>query len=280
MARYYAGKRKSSSRGWLKRNIRRAKPIYNMAKSRYAPSGKLNVSKIQSDINYVKNIATTAYGLLNTEKKRSEFNFYNQAIGQVNSTNGSGHWYQEITCTPSQGTGYGNRMGSSISLRAMCLNMQLYQQSSAQTPMKIIFYVIQTSSGKGFSIGEFLQYNKYLFALNSSAVYDTHCQRDPDYFKDYKVLRKKIVRLSPDQYSGQTQVKDVQIKLNFGKYGKHIRFNDNTASTTNNQFYILAVADCGNKDTTNSSTLNGIPITGTSTGAWLQVDGVSYFIDN
>lgn len=276
MPNYYRGKKAGRGRGWLKRNMGRAG---SALKKRYTSGGKLSLAKIASDAKYALSIAKTARGLLNTEKKRYEINNYNQTMAQVNA-NASGHWTYEITPSVSQGTGFGSRQGSSISVRSMFFRFQLAQQSAASAPTTVRLYVIQTRNGDAFDVTQFLNYNKYLGALNGVNIYDTHCSRDPDFFSNFRVLRSKQIRLQPDQLSSQSIVKDVTLKLNFGRNGKHVRLNDNTNTPTNTRFYLLALADCGNCNVSTASTLAGIPINAISTGVSMNMDGTVYFIDN
>lgn len=280
MGKYYAGKRKSSSRGWLRRG---AKRVYKAASKRYAPGGKLDVQKIQSDINYVKSIATTAYGLLNTEKKRNELNFYGRNVGQVNGT-ASGHDTFEITPAPSQGNGYGNRTGGSISFRSSYIACQVIQQPFNQQPMRLMVRLIMTTNGDAFDATEFLQYNRFLYATNSVAIYDSLCDRDPDFFRKYKVIRQKMVTLKADATENATNgynyvVNNFKMLLNFGKYGHHVRFDNNTSTSTGKRFFILVTADTGNIAATDS-TLNNIGQYKASTGATTNWIINNYYIDN
>lgn len=273
---YYRRKKVSKSRGWMRRNIGRAG---SALKKRYVSKGKLSLAKVASDAKYALSIAKTASGLLNTEKKRTELNFYNYSLAQV-SHNSTGHTLFEITPTPSQGTGNGGRVGSSISLRSFHLRLNMWQQSDTVSPINMRFYIVQTRNGESLDISKFLQYNKYLYAQNSVAIYDLQSQRDPDYFNDIKVIRSKAVRMKTDAFDNCREIKSFSLSCNFGRNGKHIRFNDNGNTPSNTRLWFVGVADNGNCSQANASTLAGVINTGANTGIIFNIDMCHYFIDN
>lgn len=273
---WYRKKGQHKSRGWGRRNASR---FGKAVKSRYVSKGKLSLSKVASDAKYALSIAKTAQGLLNTEKKRVEANSYGNLVGQVNY-NGSGHSIVEITPTPSQGTGYGNRMGSSISLRSYHIMIQLQTQDNFLANGNYKFMIVQTRNGDAFDISKFLNVNRFIYALSSTAVYDTVSERDPDYFKDYQILRTKVIKFPQDTFNNNKQQRTFSLSLNFGRNGKHIRYDDNTNTPTNTRLYIVAVADTGNCNASTASTLGGIMVSGAQTACFYNMEHVAYFIDN
>lgn len=273
---WYRKKGQHKSRGWGRRNASR---FGKAVKSRYVSKGKLSLSKVASDAKYALSIAKTAQGLLNTEKKRVEYNSYGNVVGQVNY-NSSGHCVVEITPTPSQGTGYGTRVGSSISLRSIHSRLQLQTQDNFLANGNYKFMIVQTRNGDAFDITKFLNWNRFVYALSSTAIYDTISERDPDYFRDYQVLRTKVIKFPQDTFNNNKQQRTFSLSLNFGRNGKHIRYDDNTNTPTNTRLYIVALADTGNCSGVNASTLGGIMVTGVQTGAFFNMEQTSYFIDN
>lgn len=127
-------------------------------------------------------------------------------------------------------------------------------------------------------------YNKFITpnlfitnGLSQTPVFDVNSSRDPDYFREYKVLRTKIVYLAPDSLSGVINVKQFAIGLK--PYNYHIKTNDNTTSVSSGQMFMIITADRGNSGGT-ASTLNGLSIAAASTGANLLWNATYYFYDN
>jgi len=176
---------------YAKRSLRKRYVKRNGKKS------SLNLGRIASDVMMLKN-------MVNAEKKRfSIFSADNsQLLSQV-AINNSGHYIQDITPTPSQGANGSQRNGNSIKLHSCMLKAQIQQMSATSSPISGRVYIIAVDGSPvstAVAAGEFFEPNAWLAAQNpGSVIYDTHCQRNQDFFKDYKVIasHKLNIRMPP-----------------------------------------------------------------------------------
>lgn len=250
------------------------KDIKTYTGNRYGRDGNYNYGQIARDalagVNMLK-------GLINTEKKRYESNSINAAfIGQVQNNAGLQN-YWELTPTPSIGTGYGGREGSSILLKSMYMACQATGQASQSSRIKGKIYIVMTKGGDAFDMTQFLQYNPFVYAQDSVAVYDLESARNPDFFKKYKVIRSKRFTLIPDAQSGNISTSVFKVGLKFKK-GLHIRYQGNGNTATGVRLFAVVVADSGNVGGS-TSTLH-VPVTAATTGGTLAYNSIAYYIDN
>lgn len=239
-------------------------------KKRYWHKG--GITQLAKDVSMLK-------GMVNVEKKRHEINSYDNSLGQI-IANGNGYGQFEITPLPSQGTGYSGREGSSILFKAFHLALQFRQQNNTLVPIKIDTYIVQTRNGATLDATQMFQANKYIYAKDSVSIIDANSARNPDYFGDFKVLKKKTIWIRQDQAStSQVQTKNVHIGMKFRK-GHHVRFSGNSNTPTNSRFFVLMLCDIGNGSALTASSLTAVPYTTQLTGLYYNLDHVSYFIDN
>ena len=243
----------------------RGKVIKRYFKKGYNPK----VGRIVKDVAMIKS-------MLNTEKKRLITNSAQTfSVGQVDAAN-SGHFLLDVTPNPVQGTGYNQKTGNSIKMTSAHYDFQFFGQTSNVSGMRIKMEWIQVI-GQPFSavtdiLGKYIVTNTFL----SGSIYDINSNRNPDYFKNYRVVRRKYVKLEPDSISGEINFRQVSVGL---KLSLHIRSSLNDPTLSNGQLLLLITADRGNKGSTTSS-ITGIAEAAANTGANFNYTFTSYFVDN
>lgn len=244
------------------------------AKKRYMRKGNLNVSKIARDVYKLKTI-------VNSERKRITTNVVEQSVGQINATSAStwvaSNYSVDITPSPTEGIQYNGRTGSSIKMSGLHLQFQVKQQSNCQAEMRLKFLIVANKAKPDTASNiatNMLQTNPFNNAI------DFNSSLNPDYLADYKVLRTKVVRIAPDNYSGQLMLKDFSIGMKFG-LGHHVRFDKDTANVTHGQLLLMVLADSGNMSATAyTGGSAGLTQIGANTGAYVSFINTSYYYDN
>lgn len=251
--------------------------VGNFAKARYTKKNargkrRPNYAKIASDVNILKS-------MVNAEKKRKIVSNTQQALGQVNG-NSSGHYLLDLTPVLNQGTGTANRIGASVKWHASHLNFFMQPQANVVKRQEATIYVVKVI-GQPFStltdiLGKFLLSNQF---ITDQAIYDTVSERDEDYFKNFRIIRKKRVVFNPS-FSGELEPKNV--KMGFKLKSHHIKWNDDSATLASGQIFLMIVLNTGNASgaTTNTSASGGVYTQGVSTGINFSYQHVHYFYDN
>lgn len=234
----------------------------------YSQIMKKGVPQMVKDINYLKSV-------INSEKLRLTYNTPTpQAFGQVNGNVTAIHQF-DITPNPSQGDGYNNRTGSSIKLHSTNIAFQFSQQASAISGAKFKIYIVQIIGSPeplATTAANFFIANPF------NTVVDINSSRNPDYFKNYKVLRTKTVRLSSDSTTSMTAMKSIRLGLKYKSH--HVRWDKNSNTViTAGQIVMFIVADSGNMSGSTVSTLE-VPVKATNTGAFVQYAYDHYYYDN
>lgn len=272
---YYRKKATRYAKGVAKRA---GQVALSAAKERYGTFTDPKLANIWKDVMMLKSV-------INSEKKRIRIaSASQQAVSQVNA-NASGHWALDVTPQPAQGITMSTRNGASIKLHSSYMKFQFYQQTANVHPMRLKLYIIEVRGDPipaATAAGEFFAANQWIAAQNSFiAIRDYNSQRNPDYFRDYRVLAQKGFTLKADNYNGQTMIKDIVVKLKYNRgKGHHVRFDSDTTTVTQGQLVAFIVADSGNQNGSTGSTLNGIPIAAVLTGATFNYDLQHYFYDN
>ena len=246
--------------------------------NRYGTLKDPKMANILSDIAFLK-------GIINAEKKR--INIVNSgavALGQVIG-NASGHFALDITPTPSQGATISTRNGSSLKLHSLFAKFQFNQLTNTNHPARLKLYVVQVLGSPQLPANipnQFFMGNRWIANNNvgSPQIFDYASERNPDYFGQYKVLLTRNIYIQPDSLSGQTMLKDVQIRMKFNRgKGHHIRYNADTNTVANGQLILIITCDSGNAGGT-ASTLAGVQIQGASTAYGVNYDIMEYYFDN
>ena len=169
--------------------------------------------------------------------------------------------------------------GSSVKWASSHLNFQFgAQDSTVYSGMRLKIQLIRIQ-GQALSLvsdilGKFIMPNPF---VNGGTVYDMNSDRDPDYFRNYRVIMTKIVTVPPDTVGTDIPVKQVKFGV---KFGHHIRCDNNVPTVASGQVVLLITADRGNHSTNTASTLNGISIPNFNRGIRFQYGFTHYFYDN
>lgn len=254
--------------------------LVRAVKRRYLPKGKKGKTDFGKGLRNVVSDVRMLKSMVNAEKKRYSLASIDngQTFGQVLGNN-SGHFFVDITPLIPQGAGVSQRNGSSVKLHSAMMKFQLQQQTNTSSPIAGRVYIIAVKGSPivPSDIGEFMVYNKWLFAQNAGAtIYDTHSDRNQDYFKDYVVLASKRFYIRNDNISAQTMIRDINIPI---KLGRHIKYNVDSTQVASGQLMMLWVADSGNCSPV-ASALLGIPQVSANTGLILRHDIQYYYYDN
>lgn len=216
--------------------------------------------------------------MVNAEKKRLLGN-WSGVVGQVAGATGSGHLLLDITPNPGQGVGYNQKSGSSIKWHSSHYDFQITAMANNLNGMRLKFQLIKIVGQAQGSVptailDKFVNSNRF---ITGGSVYDINCDRNPDYFKNFKVLKTMYCSLKNDDMSGELQVR----RIKMGKmFGHHVRNDLNSATITEGQIILMITADKGNSDLTVASTLSGVPITGAQTGCFVACEYTHYYYDN
>lgn len=252
-----------------------AKYIKGKAKKRYVKkTGALKIGKMYKDVMSMKK-------MLNAEKKHLTTDIENALVGQV-SANISGHYIIDVSPTPSQGTGFSNRIGQSIKWVSSYYVFQFQRQvlgttAPAAQRLKIQFvYVVGQPYGSiSNAVSPFIKANPF---VDGTTVYDFHSERRPEYFRDFKVLRTKYVNFPENNQANQAIIKTVKVGIKMPS-NFHVKWQGNTTTQTVGQVFMLITADNGNSSGS-ASTLDDIPITTANTGTIFDWYSTHYWYDN
>lgn len=204
------------------------KAVVGAVKKRYAPKGKINYAKIAND-------AAKLVKLMNVEKK------YQTNTVQSRTTSSTGADIYDCTPVIAQGLGGENRTGNSVKLVSARMDIQIKTQSAVTNAIKYKYWLICKPDGVYSSlstvIGQFLDPNVF-----SSAI-DYHSQRDPEFFKSYRVICTGQGTIAPEQLSAQQGIAQFHRNL---KLSHHLKYDNNSfTSTTQNAMFLVMVADTG-----------------------------------
>lgn len=255
-------------KGYARRVARRVvKAGVRFAKKRYMRRG--GVQRLVKDVAMIKKI-------VNSEKKLYRANAGPAAVGQVSGNSNAG-LYIDMTPIPAQGVTRSTRNGASIKLCSQYFRFQIVQQSATVSPIKLRFQLFknvgsQNNINVGVASGELHQSNPF------NGLIDFNSNRNPDYLRDWKLLREKKVTLATDPLASTLMIKELAFGMKYKNY--HVRYNADTTTPLQGQMILVITADNGNCSTTTASTTANIPITAINTGATVAYSLDSYFYDN
>lgn len=241
-------------------------------KSRYVKGGKANPNQMWKDIMLLKSI-------VNAEKKQITISPITTLIGQVNG-NAEGAYTVDITPAPHQGNQDSQRSGDSIKISTAVFDFQVKNMSAATHPMMIsieIYSVLGTPQATSTFLNQLYVPTSF---LTGTSIRDFHAKYDQDYRQQYKLIAKRIVRLKGDNFSGQTQIKNIKVPLKFGTYGHHVKYVENSNIIASGQLMMIVRCDSGNLSASTTSTINNVAITEIGTGAIFNQAMQYYYYDN
>lgn len=282
MARKSKGKKGYRRKSLARKALEYSVPRLAYGAAKYAGKSLYNryVGSPYAMENVARDVAMLK-GLINAEKKRLNINNSGSvgSIGQV-SANTSGHYLQDITPLPAQGSGYNQRTGNSIKWTSSYFDIQIRGQSALSSPVKgrIYFFKVKgTPYGTVSNVmGQFIAPNTF---IGDQTIYDMYSQRQPDYFKNFQPLLTKRFKIPADNITGQAMI----TSLRFGmKVQGHVKWSTDNTTLSEGQVIMLIVVDNGNSSSTtaNTSTSGGVVNQAISTGLIMNYNIQHYFVDN
>lgn len=228
------------------------------------------VPQMVKDINYLKEI-------INSEKLRLTISNTGSpdSVGQVTS-NSTGMWIKDITPAPGQGDTVNGRTGRSIKLHSSCLKFQFYQQAATYQPVKMVIEIYKLV-GTPLTTAAAIQAQAYQ-PNPFNGIIDYHSSRLPEYFRNFRLVRRKYVVLptDPGSVTQQTTLREVTIPIKYKSH--HVKFANDGTGVALGQILCIIRADSGNIGGT-ASTLN-IPVKEVNTGAYFNYFFDHYYYDN
>lgn len=234
-----------------------------------------NIRNIVSDVNMMKK-------MLNVEKKHITIFRKSQPVGQVNGLI-SGLNATDITPIIPQGITAETRNGNSVKLVSSYIQFQFFHQANTQAQIKGQIWIFKAAGRFNRipfdSAAEVWKFNPFIGdgTNNGSNVIDINSQRNPDFFRDFILVRKKNFTVKMDGITGQQQVSNVNIPLKYKNH--HVRYDNNSDIPTAGQIYLFILLDNGNLATLVSG-CTGIPTTTGLTGLIFNMNCQHYYIDN
>jgi len=240
--------------------------------SRSVKRRKTKMAKLEQKVNLLA---------INTqpEKKRKTFAVAAQLVGQVN-VNQSGYYVADITPLAASSTTYGGRTGSSIRLKSSYIQMQLFGMSSTSANIKgriLIFKTDSYQSSPSTFVTNMLNLNT--FVNGGFAIYDFNSSYNPDYFKEWKLIREKKFTFRPDNITNQNMITTLGFGLKYNRGQGHIiRYNKDSTTVIEGQIIMLILVDNGNIGAT-ACTYTNVPVIAANTGLNLNYNIENYYYD-
>ncbi len=253
---------------------RTGKKVFKVAKKRYYNKKRktVNYGKMAKDVQVLKSI-------INSEKKQLTIAPITTNIGQVNG-NSEGAYTVDITPAPVQGLQDSQRIGDSLKITTAVFDFQFIHMSSTTAPVTALIeiYAVQ---GMPQATSTFLNqlYLPTTF-ITGTSIRDMHAKYDQDYRSQYKLIARRKIRVKGDSYSGQTQLRSLKIPLRFGKYGHHIKYQENTSTIASGQIMMCVRCDAGNFNGSVTSTVNNVAIPTVGSGLKMNMAMEYYYYDN
>lgn len=228
--------------------------------------------------NRISNLENKVQG----EKFRKTITQLASNVGQV-LQNSSGYNIIDITPDPTAGDGYSGRTGSKIRLHSSYFQFQFSDMASSTSNIngRILIFKMNNeilTSTSSWILGQMFNYNT--FVGGGFVIVDYNSSYNPDYFKQWTLIREKKFKHNADNISGQRIITNVKIpiKYNRGK-GHTVQWDKNTTTLVDGQIFCLILLDNGNNSTV-ASTLSNIANTAASTGLSLNYTVDHYYYDN
>lgn len=257
----------------VKRVIRRgAKAL----KRRYISKRKgLRFGRIAKDVMMLKK-------MVNAEKKHyGPLNFGDSlAFGYANGA-GSANGGLLLDVSPSamvRGSNRDQRTGNSVKVSTGCLRCYITGQSANTMGghVSIELYHVKNDYYATMSWGSL---GNDLFLPNPfTSIADIKSGRNPNYFKDFQLIRKVVKYLPVDVTNGGNKVLDFAIPLKFRNH--HFRYDD-SGSFVGGQIICVVRASTGNASSVTTATNTPFGLnTAVNTGFLLQMTTDWYYYDN
>lgn len=240
--------------------------------------GRLSSSRVVSQIPRMLRDINMVKAMVNAEKKRLVTNSTNNLVAQVSGAAGSGHYIVDVTPNPTQGNGFNQKSGSSIKWHSSHYDFQIIGQSANVAGIKLKLEWVKVVGLPYSSLNDI--FGKYLLPngfISGGSTYDINSNRDPDYFKNFKVIKRTYITLRPDVITGDVPVKQLSVGMKLKSH--HVRNNDNDPTLSMGQVFLLITADTGNWGSV-ASGLTGVSNSTALSGAVFSYIRTDYFYDN
>lgn len=233
---------------------------------------KPNVQRMVKDISYLKSV-------LNPEKKRHQVTVTDQVVGQCNA-NVSAYYAIDITPNPAQGASSVQRNGNSIKLHSSHVRLQFQTQMASNPRYRLKIQIVkvlgQPISPIGNAVTTMLEANPF---VTGGTIYDFYSDRDPENFKQFKVLRTKYLTIQPNNITNVASMANISFGMKYPSH--HVKFSADASTTVaDGQIFMLITCDNGNVNGSTASTLNGTVLTAVNTGLIFQHDITHFYYDN
>ena len=258
-----ARKAQSKARRYVKQNIA------------YRYGGKRGgLRRLVSDVMLLKSF-------VNAEKKNISLNSGTAPVGQTDGATGDGAYFADITPAPPQGNGESQRSGDSIKLTTGVLALQLKQQPNTQHATKFICEIFQVLGTPQSLTTAFTQLYKPNPWITGADIRDYSSLPNQDFRQQYRCIFKRNLFVPADTgVSGQTRHITYKFPIKFGKFGQHIKYDDNTTTVASGQIIMVVRADSGNSNSSVTSTLGNVISQGPWSACVMNRNMEYYYFDN
>jgi hypothetical protein len=256
--------------GFSKKYVKRqGKRAYAYAKKRYVKKGHMNLGKVISDVNRIKQ-------LINVERKRVPSVILDDvAVAQTGAgLQSSGYYFNPTIFSTTQGDTNATRNGASIKPQAFHLDLRV-KRDRGISDMKLhyeVFWIPDQDKVSGTSASHAVQ--KYYNTSTFDGKYDTNSPRNFQDMKGFRTLRKGNVLIKADTAGSsvgyQTRMKTIGIG---GKLTHHIKYDVGTDNVRHGSIGIVFTANKGNTANISTGAADEAPLL-------VSMQGVLYFTDN
>lgn len=246
--------------------------------------GGLKVKKLVRDVAIVKK-------MVNSEKKHYGPTSYTDPVSLTNIfsvglTMGTGEGMRLINITPpiEKGDNRDQRNGNSVKLCGACLHINLAGQSAQSNNSKLIFEIWQVKDyGLYGTAPTPATLGSDLFKQDPmTARYSSNCGRNPNYFKKFRCIRRKIVYTPQDSGASSNFVRQFNMPM---KLNQHLRWDDSAGGLNylNTEYFLVVRCSNGNSSGTVASASSNAALglnTAVLTGFNFQMYTDFYYYDN
>lgn len=239
-------------------------------------------------------LAKQVYSMVNkamaSKVEKKEYNVFQAANDMaqiwVNSSGviNSGHYFAEITPTPSNGNSDIGRIGDEIQVSGVTFRFQAIQQANRVNRLRgrVMLVAPKFMSNQSQTVTSILNPNPFVNGYAGVNIYDSMCTRNQDYLQDWIVLKTKTFAIAADTAQTQKQMTTFGMGVKFKKPWT-VRF-DSSNAVSRGRICILIVLDSGNSSTyapsgTGTGTTTGIPVYDTLSGCTMSWFAKWYFMD-
>lgn len=243
---------------------------------------KGGVRKVSSDSARIGKLAAqmaVVMDKLNSEKKSKELLVQQGFIGQTNA-NLAGYFISDLTPTWTQGITETTRIGNSLKLTGMHMNIQFQGMIDCYSNRVVKMQLIKTTD----MVSSFTAIIQDMYDVNPlTGLHDFHSNYDySDNKRVHKVLRtKRIFLKSPTTFDTNSRSK-ITKQMTFGlKMAEVLRFENDAATVPNDyRLFVVFFLDTGNSSPSAASTNAGNMNPAASSGVETQYHTKFWYVDN